>query len=72
VVVDLVRDLAPQLFPDKPLIGGIRIDPPEEILANKLCALLTRAGIWWMSGLSNRTATPSRMPWRRRLEKMPA
>jgi len=45
VIVDLVRDLAPQIFPDKPLVGGIRIDPPEEILANKLCALLSRAEI---------------------------
>jgi hypothetical protein len=45
VIVDLVRDLAPQLFPEKPLLGGIRIDPPEEILANKLCALLSRAEI---------------------------
>jgi predicted nucleotidyltransferase component of viral defense system len=45
LVVDLVRDSAPQIFPDKPVIGGIRIDPPEEILANKLCTLLSRAEI---------------------------
>jgi hypothetical protein len=45
VVVDLVHDLAPQIFRDKLLIGGIRVDPPEEILANKLCALLSRAEI---------------------------
>lgn len=45
LVVDLVRDSAPQIFPDKPWIGGIRIDPPEEILANKLCTLLSRAEI---------------------------
>jgi len=45
LVVDLVRDSAPQLFPDKPVIGGIRIDPPEEILANKLCTLLSRSEI---------------------------
>lgn len=41
-MVDLVQDLAPQLYP-KLMVGKIRIDPPEEILANKLCALLSRA-----------------------------
>ncbi len=45
VMVDLVQDLAPQIYPDKLLIGTIRVDPPEEILANKLCALLSRAEI---------------------------
>lgn len=45
VIVDLVHDLAPQIFPDKLSIGQIRVDPPEEILANKLCALLARAEI---------------------------
>ncbi|HEX3131696.1 MAG TPA: nucleotidyl transferase AbiEii/AbiGii toxin family protein [Thermoanaerobaculia bacterium] len=45
LVVDLVRDSAPQVFPDKPMIGGIRVDPPEEILANKLCTLLSRSEI---------------------------
>ncbi len=45
VVVDLVRDLAPQIFEDKPLVGGIRVDPAPEILANKLCTLLSRAEI---------------------------
>ncbi len=39
VVVDLVDDFAPQLFSDKRLLGGSRVDHPEEILANKLCAL---------------------------------
>jgi hypothetical protein len=29
----------------KPVIGVIRIDPPDEIFANKLCALLGRAEI---------------------------
>ena len=43
VMVDLVQDLAPQLYPDKLMVGTIRVDPPEEILANKLCALLSRA-----------------------------
>lgn len=42
VVVDLVLERAPQLA-DKVRIGKIRIDPAEEILANKLCTLLSRA-----------------------------
>jgi predicted nucleotidyltransferase component of viral defense system len=41
VVVDLVRDVTPQLF-EKVVVAGIRVDPAEEILANKLCALLSR------------------------------
>jgi len=45
VVVDLVRERAEQAFPDKPLVGGVRVDPPGEILANKLCTLLSRAEI---------------------------
>jgi hypothetical protein len=42
VIVDLVRERAPQLVPDKPMVGMIRVDPPEEIFANKLCTLLSR------------------------------
>jgi hypothetical protein len=45
VVVELVRDRAPQLVGTKPMVGTIRIDPPEEIIANKLCTLLSRAEI---------------------------
>jgi hypothetical protein len=45
VVVDLVFDQTSQGFPDKPVHAGIRVDPPEEILANKLCTLLSRAEI---------------------------
>jgi hypothetical protein len=45
VVVDLVVERAPQLVANKPWVGSIQIDPPEEILANKLCALLGRAEI---------------------------
>jgi predicted nucleotidyltransferase component of viral defense system len=45
VVVDLVVERAPQLVADKPKVGAIRLDPAEEILANKLCALLGRAEI---------------------------
>jgi hypothetical protein len=44
VVIDLVRDLAPQLRP-KVEIGGILVDSAEEILANKLCALLSRVEV---------------------------
>ncbi|HEX9636967.1 MAG TPA: nucleotidyl transferase AbiEii/AbiGii toxin family protein [Acidobacteriota bacterium] len=45
VVVDLVLDRTPQLAGDKPRVGSIRVDPPEEIFANKLCTLLGRAEI---------------------------
>jgi hypothetical protein len=41
VVVDLVRDRAPQLR-EKVEIGRIIVDSAEEILANKLCTLLSR------------------------------
>ncbi len=45
VVIDLVRDRVAQMVSEKPVVGGICIDPPEEILANKLCALLSRSEI---------------------------
>jgi hypothetical protein len=45
VIVDLVRDTTPQLFAEKPMIGTVRVDPVGEILANKLCALLSRGEI---------------------------
>jgi hypothetical protein len=45
IVIDLVREYVAQVAPDKPLINGIRVDPPQEILANKLCALLSRSEI---------------------------
>jgi hypothetical protein len=45
VVVDLVLERTPQVATDKPRVGSIRLDTPEEILANKLCALLGRAEI---------------------------
>ncbi|MCP9494840.1 MAG: nucleotidyl transferase AbiEii/AbiGii toxin family protein [Pyrinomonadaceae bacterium MAG19_C2-C3] len=45
VVVDLVREYVFQLEREKREIGGIRIDSPEEILANKLCALLSRSEV---------------------------
>ncbi|WP_437683056.1 nucleotidyl transferase AbiEii/AbiGii toxin family protein [Sorangium sp. So ce131] len=43
VVVDLVLDRAVQVYPNKPFIGDVRVDVPEEILANKLCTLLSRS-----------------------------
>jgi len=43
VVVDLVRDRVPQARPEKPILEGVRVDPPEEIFANKLCTLLSRS-----------------------------
>jgi hypothetical protein len=45
VVIDLVRERVAQMVPEKPVVNGIRLDPPEEILANKLCTLLERAEI---------------------------
>lgn len=45
VVVDLIREYVFQLDREKREINGIRIDSPEEILANKLCALLSRSEI---------------------------
>ncbi len=45
VVIDLIRERVPQVVANKPVIGIMVVDPPEEILANKLCALLGRAEI---------------------------
>jgi len=45
VLVDLVRDRVGQIVADKPIVGAIRVDPPQEILVNKLCALLSRSEI---------------------------
>lgn len=44
VVVDLVHDPTPQGGP-KEEVGRIRVDSPGEILANKLCSLLSRSEI---------------------------
>jgi len=43
LVVDLVKDVSPQLHADKLDRGNIRLDPADEILANKLAALVGRA-----------------------------
>jgi hypothetical protein len=45
IVIDLIRERVAQIVTNKPVIGKIVVDPPEEILANKLCALLGRAEI---------------------------
>ena len=45
VIVDLVIEHAEQLRPEKPLHGIVRVDPAEEIFANKLCALLGRSEV---------------------------
>lgn len=43
VVVDTVLERVPQVVEDKPEVDGVRVDPPREILANKLCAVVGRA-----------------------------
>ena len=43
LVVDLVRELAPQIDEEKIEIRGIPVDSTREIMANKLCTLLSRA-----------------------------
>ena len=45
IVIDLVREYVAQALTEKPLFNGIRVDPPQEILANKLCTLLARSEI---------------------------
>jgi predicted nucleotidyltransferase component of viral defense system len=42
VVVDMVLDRVPQLHAQKREIDHVRVDPPDEILANKLTALVGR------------------------------
>lgn len=45
VIVDLVIEHTEQVRPEKPAHGRVRVDPAEEIFANKLCALLGRSEI---------------------------
>lgn len=45
IVVDLVHEYVYQIDRDKRIVNGIRLDTPEEILANKFCALLSRSEI---------------------------
>jgi predicted nucleotidyltransferase component of viral defense system len=42
VIVDLVRERAAQVVAEKPEHDGVRVDPPQEILANKLTTLASR------------------------------
>jgi predicted nucleotidyltransferase component of viral defense system len=42
VVVDLVRDIDYQVNKNKPLFGKIRVDSFDDIVANKICAILGR------------------------------
>jgi len=43
LVVDLVRERVHQIHEQKPDHGGILVDPPDEILANKLSAIAGRS-----------------------------
>lgn len=45
VVVDLVYEPVPQRVSEKPVVDGVRVDPPEEIVANKLAALAGRSEV---------------------------
>jgi len=45
IVVDLVREYVFQVDSEKRDIEGVRVDSPEEILANKLWALLSRSEV---------------------------
>lgn len=45
VIVDLVLDRVPQIHVEKWERDGLRIDPPEEILINKLNTIVSRAEI---------------------------
>ncbi len=45
IMIDLVRERVAQMRAEKPVLNGIRVDPPEEILVNKLCTLLERSEI---------------------------
>jgi predicted nucleotidyltransferase component of viral defense system len=45
LVVDLALDRTKPVHPEKPTIGRVRVDPPDEILVNKLTALVGRAEI---------------------------
>jgi hypothetical protein len=42
LVLDLVLEQTVQLHPDKPVVEGVRVDPADEVLANKLTALVGR------------------------------
>jgi len=41
-IVDIVLDVSPQIVPDKPWVGGVRVDTLPEILVNKITTLISR------------------------------
>lgn len=41
-IIDLVLDISPQLDPEKPWIGDIRVDTLHEIVVNKITTLISR------------------------------
>ena len=43
LVVDLVLERVAQVHPDKQVFAGVRVDPIEEIVANKLTTIVSRA-----------------------------
>lgn len=45
IVVDLIREYVFQIHREKHVIDGIKVDVPDEIMANKLCAVLSRSEI---------------------------
>jgi len=46
-LVDIVHDVVPQLVPleEKPVRGGLRVDSLDDLIANKLCAILGRSDV---------------------------
>ena len=43
ILVDFVYEPVRQIYPEKKIINGVRVDVPEEMTINKLCALLGRS-----------------------------
>lgn len=43
--LDIVCEFAPQVFPNKPIIDGVRLDSLDEIAVNKVCALVGRSEV---------------------------
>jgi hypothetical protein len=41
-IVDIVLDVSPQIDPEKPWIGGVRVDTLHEIAINKITTLISR------------------------------
>ena len=45
LVVDIARDVCPQVQPEKTIIGNVRVDRPKEIAARILCGLRSNFGL---------------------------